>query len=310
MSQKGKFRLVTRNDFDGLVCAVLLKHLDLIEEIKFVHPKDMQDSAVDVNYSDITTNVPYSKRVHLAFNHHMAEAIRAGKHDNHIVDPDAQSAARAVFKHYGGANAFPASFEAMVAAVDQGDSGNFTRDEILNPTGWALLSFLMDPRTGLARFKSFSKSDYKLKMELISFCRTHNIAEILELPDIKERVSLYAEHDGKFKDQLRRCSKVHGNLVVLDLRREETIYIGNRFMIYALYPDCNISIQVQWGVETKDTVLAVGKSILNRTSKTNVGPLVAQYGGGGHENAGSCQVDSNKSESVLAALISSINADG
>ena len=310
MSQKGKFRLVTRNDFDGLVCAALLKHLDLIEEIKFVHPKDMQDSVVDVTFSDITTNLPYAKRVHLAFDHHVAEAIRVGKRENHIVDPQAQSAARVVFNHYGGASAFPASFEPMVAAVDQGDSGRFSRDDILHPTGWTLLSFILDPRTGLGRIKSFTLSDYKLKMELIAYCQAHSIQDILDLPDVKERVNFYFEQEEKFKDQIRRCSKVHNNLIVLDLRREESIYVGNRFMIYAMYPDCNISIQVLWGLDMKDTVFAVGKSILNTTSATHIGPLMAEYGGGGHENAGTCQVDSTKADSTLAALIKRINADG
>lgn len=305
-----KYRLVTRSDFDGLACAVLLKHLDMIDDIKFVHPKDMQDGTVAIDGRDITTNLPYVPGVHLAFDHHLSETIRVGKQENHVIDPEAPSAARVVYKHFGGAKSFPASFEPMMKAVDQGDAAQFSREDILLPAGWPLLNFVMDARTGLGRFKEFRKSNYQLMMDLIDYCRNHTIDEILKLPDVKERVDLYFEHDPKFKDQIRRCSKVHRNLVVLDLRNEETIYVGNRFMIYALFPQANISMHVMWGLKKQNIVFAVGKSILNRTSKTNIGPLMLEYGGGGHENAGTCQVETGKAESVMQALIKRITADG
>jgi nanoRNase/pAp phosphatase (c-di-AMP/oligoRNAs hydrolase) len=310
MSDKKRFRLITRSDFDGLVCAVLLKHLDLIGDIKFVHPKDMQDGVVEITESDITTNLPYVDGVHIAFDHHSSETIRVGKHDNHVIDPDAPSAARVVFNYYGGTSVFPDSFDSMMAAVDQGDAARFSRAEILHPTGWPLLNFLMDARTGLGRFREFSVSNYQLMMDLIDYCRNHRIDEILQLPDVKERVDLYFEHEEKFKDQIKRCSSVHKNLVVLDLRGEETIYVGNRFMIYALYPECNISIHVLWGLKQQNTVFAIGKSILTRSSKTNIGSLALEFGGGGHENAGTCQVDNAKAVETLQTLINRINADG
>ncbi|HIJ63656.1 MAG TPA: exopolyphosphatase [Rhodospirillaceae bacterium] len=310
MSGKTKFRLVTRSDFDGLVCAVLLKHLDLIDDIKFVHPKDMQDGIIEIGGNDITTNLPYVDGVRIAFDHHLSETMRVGKRDNHIIEPEAPSAARVVFNHYGGTSVFPEDFDAMMAAVDQGDAARFTRAEILHPTGWPLLNFIMDARTGLGRFHTFRLSNYQLMMNLIDYCRNHRIEEILELPDVKERVDLYFDHEEKFKDQLRRNSKVYKNLVVLDLRREETIFVGNRFMIYALYPECNISIHVLWGVKQQNTVFAVGKSILNRSSKTNIGSLMLEFGGGGHENAGTCQVDNDQAESTLKTLVERINADG
>ncbi len=310
MSEKKKFRLVTRSDFDGLVCAVLLKHLDLIDDIKFVHPKDMQDGLVEIDGNDITTNLPYVDGVHLAFDHHLSETMRTGTHDNHVIEPEAPSAARVVFNYYGGTEVFPEFFDSMMAAVDQGDSARFTRAEILHPTGWPLLNFIMDARTGLGRFRTFRVSNYQLMMDLIDYCRNHRIEEILQLPDVKERVDLYFEHEELFKDQLRRCSTLHKNLVVLDLRNEETIYVGNRFMIYALFPECNISIHVLWGLKQQNTVFATGKSILNRTSQTNIGPLMLQYGGGGHENAGTCQVSNDRAVEVLGELIGKINADG
>ncbi len=308
MSQK--FRLVTRSDFDGLVCAVLLKQLDIIDEIKFVHPKDMQDGVIDIGPNDITTNLPYVEGVHLAFDHHLSETLRVGKKDNHVIDPNAPSAARVVYDYYGGAVRFPAAWDKMMVAVDQGDSADYTLDDIVSPTGWTLLNYIMDARTGLGRFRDFRISNYQLMMNLIDYCRNHTIEDILELPDVKERTELYFEHEEKFKEQIKRCSTVRGNCVVLDLRSEDTIFAGNRFMIYALFPQCNISIHVMWGLKKQNTVFAIGKSILDRGSRTNVGALCLGYGGGGHEKAGTCQVENALAERILDEIVAKINADG
>ncbi|MEJ7138491.1 exopolyphosphatase [Amphibiibacter pelophylacis] len=306
-----KFRLVTRSDFDGLVCAVLLNELDLIDDIKFVHPKDMQDGTVAITPRDIVTNLPYVAQAHLVFDHHLSETLRnAGERPNHIIDPDAPSAARVVYRHYGGEATFPRIGQDMMDAVDKADSAQFSRDEILNPTGWVLLNYLMDSRTGLGRFRDFRISNYALMMELIRYCRDHTIEQILQLPDVHERVELFFQHEPLARDQIQRCATVHGNLVVLDLRGEETIYAVNRFMIYALFPQCNISIHVMWGLQKQNTVLATGKSILDRSSKTNVGELMLRYGGGGHNAAGTCQLDNAKVDAQLADIVQIITADG
>jgi nanoRNase/pAp phosphatase (c-di-AMP/oligoRNAs hydrolase) len=306
-----KYRLVTRSDFDGLVCAVLLKELGMLDEIKFVHPKDMQDGKVPVTNRDITTNVPYVPGVHLAFDHHASEALRVtDKPANHIISPHAMSAARVVYDHFGGPAKMPRIREDMMTAVDKADAAQFSKDEILDPKGWVLLNYLMDPRTGLGRFREFRISNYQLMMDLIDACLTKSVEEILEMPDVKERVQLYREHEPKAKEQIKRCSTVHGNLVVLDLRNEETIWPTNRFAIYALYPQCNISIHEMWGLKKQNTVFATGKSILDRSSKTNVGELMLKYGGGGHDAAGTCQVDNDKADATLKELIAKINADG
>lgn len=306
-----KFRLVTRSDFDGLVCAVLLKQQNLIDDIKFVHPKDMQDGKVAITSNDIVTNLPYVKDSHLTFDHHLSETIRnTGEKPNHIIDPDAPSAARVVWDYYGGLEAFPADWLEMMEAVDKGDSAQFNRDEVLDSQDWNLLNFLMDARTGLGRFREFRISNYALMMDLIDYCKNHTITEILALPDVQERIDLYREHETMFKEQIQRCATVHQNLVVLDLTNEETIYAGNRFIIYALFPQCNISIHKMWGFQKQNIVFATGKSIFDRASKTNVGELMLKYGGGGHIAAGTCQIDVDKAESVQQELINAITADG
>lgn len=305
-----KYRLVTRSDFDGLVCAVLLKHLDLIDDISFVHPKDMQDGKIDITSRDITTNLPYVAGAHLVFDHHESEMQRNNTDvDNYVIDADAPSAARVVWLHYGGENAFPAAWTDMMEAVDKADSAQFSREEVLEPKNWELLNLLMDSRTGLGRFHEFRISNYALMMDLIDYCKDATIEQILELPDVQERVVLYHEHADAFKEQLQRCSTVHDNLVVLDLRDEDVIHPGSRFAIYALFPQCNISIHQLWGMKKQNTVFATGKSIFDRSCQTNVGELMLAYGGGGHAAAGTCQVENDKAEAVLQELVVAINAN-
>lgn len=255
---KQYFRLVTRSDFDGLVCAAILKELDLIDDILFVHPKDMQDGSIAITERDITTNLPYVKDAYLAFDHHLSETLRNQQADNHIIDPNAPSAARVVYDYYGGAEKLPNISEALMVAVDKGDSANFNKEEILDPRGWDLMNFLMDARTGLGRFREFRISNYQLMMMLIDECRAKPIEAILQLPDVQERVELYMEHQPKANEQILRCSTVHGNCVVLDLQNEDTIWATNRFIIYALFPECNISIHRLWGLKQQNTVFAIG----------------------------------------------------
>ena len=308
-----KYRLVTRSDFDGLACAILLDELSLIDDIKFVHPKDMQDGKIEITERDITTNLPYVAGAHLVFDHHASETVRnAGgeRPKNYIIYPGAPSAARVVYECYGGAKRFPRLLDDMMIAVDKSDAAEFSVNEIVDPTGWVLLNYLMDSRTGLGRFREFKVSNYQLMMDLISYVRNHTIDDVLTLPDIVERVDLYFEHAEKAKAQIRRCTTVHGNLALLDLRHEETIYAVNRFMIYALFPDTNISIHAMWGVQKQNTVFATGKSITNRSSKTNIGDLMLAYGGGGHENAGTCQILNDQADAVLRELVAKINTDG
>lgn len=304
-----KYRLVTRSDFDGLVCAVLLKELNLINDIKFVHPKDMQDGKIEITAQDITTNLPYVAGAHLVFDHHVSESLRnnGDKPANYILEPDAPSAARVVYNHFGGAKTFPNISQDMMEAVDKSDSAQFSREEILFPRDWVLLNYIMDARTGLGRFKNFRVSNYELMMMLIDYCKDHNISEILEMPDVKERVDLYFEHQRNSLLQLERCASVKKNVVVLDLRYEETIYAGNRFMIYALYPECNVSIHMMWGLQKQNIVFAVGASIVNRSLALNIGELMLQYGGGGHAKAGTCQIPTEQAKPTLTELIQKLS---
>ncbi|MCR4688593.1 MAG: exopolyphosphatase [Saccharofermentans sp.] len=305
-----KMRLVTRSDFDGLVCAMLLKELDMIDDIKFVHPKDVQDGKIDITSNDITTNLPFDPRVGLAFDHHESEILRNDEsafEGKFICLGGAKSAARVVYNYYGGKERFHTVSEEILNAVDKGDSADFTIDEILNPSGWVLMNFLMDARTGLGRFHNFTISNYDLMMKLIDFCVDHSIDDVMKLPDVKERVDMYFEQQELFKQQLKENVQMHGKVAVLDLRPLDVIYTGNRFMIYAMYPEAEMSIHVAWGFKKQNTAVMIGKSIFNTAGTVDIGELCLSYGGGGHPKAGTCQLDNDKVDAQLPDIIAKLN---
>jgi nanoRNase/pAp phosphatase (c-di-AMP/oligoRNAs hydrolase) len=304
-------RLLTRSDFDGLGCAVLLNEAGIIDDIKFVHPKDVQDGKIEVTPDDVLTNIPYVPGCGLWFDHHSSEEERkAYKNFKGISNPAAPSATRVVYEYYGGEGRFGDRFKDLVAAVDKADTANFTADEILNPTGWALLSFIMDPRTGLGRYKDYRISNYQLMMDMISYCRTKTIDEIFMVEDVQERVRRYFEQDQLFKDMIKANAAVRGKVVVLDLRNQDEIYTGNRFILYSLYPEQNISIQVIWGLNKQNVVMTCGHSIINRTSRVNVGALMLKHGGGGHAKVGTCQVPAEDADRILDELVTAMNPAG
>jgi len=304
------YRLVTRSDFDGLVCAVLFRALDMIDEIEFVHPKDVQDGVVPITGRDILTNLPYAADAHLVFDHHHSETLRMpGGAVNHVIDADAKSAARVVYDHFGGAERFPTISTELMVAVDQADSADYSLEDILRPQRWTLLNYLMDSRTGLGRFREFRISNYQLMMKLIDLVLRHaSVEEILADPDVDERVRLYTEQSVLFTEQLHRVSTVRGRLVQVDLRREDVVHAGNRFMVYALFPLTQVSAHTIWGKQRQNTVIACGKSILDRHNPIDLGALMLAHGGGGHHNAGTCQVPHEEADGVLREIAEAVNA--
>ncbi len=303
-------RLVTRSDFDGLICAVLLKQVATIDSIQFVHPKDLQDGKFEVTENDVLTNVPYVPGCGLWFDHHATEVERVvGKIGFQGGDCRiAPSAARVVYDYYGGPARFP-GIEEMMREVDKADSAQFSAEDILHPQGWPLLSFLMDARTGLGRYRDYRISNYQLMYELIDACRTMSIGEILNLPDVQERVVRYFEQDALFRQMLADHSWTESNVVVTDLRGVDPIPCGNRFLVYALYPEANTSVWIVNGFQGKNCVFACGHSILNKTSQTHIGALMRRFAGGGHEAAGTCQVPHDEAEATLKALVEAMNRD-
>ena len=305
-------RLLTRSDFDGLMCAVLLKELDLFDERKFVHPKDIQDGLVEVNEKDILVNIPFVPGCGMWFDHHSSEEERGLMNAYSFKGAawPAPSCARVVYEYYGGDQGPLGHLKDVVAMADKCDSAQFTRDEILNPSGWVLLSFVMDPRTGLGRYRDYRISNYQLMDDLADLLRTHSIEEILGLPDVQERVRRYFNQEALFREMILAHSWTQGNAIVTDLRGIPETFVGNRHMVYALFPEQNISVRVFDGREKAFCVFSVGHSILQRTSHTNVGALMLAYGGGGHPRVGTCQVPYEEADRVLREMLAVINRDG
>jgi len=300
-------RLLTRSDFDGLACGAILTYLGMIDEWKFVHPKDIQDGLVEVTDNDILANVPYVKGCKLWFDHHSSEPERLGINTYFEgVSRQAPSCARVVYEYYGG-DAKLVKFAEMLHFVDKVDSGNLTKDEILDPQGWVLLGFIMDPRTGLGRFRNFTISNYDLMSILAKACAEKSIYDILAMPDVKERLDLYNQQKPLFMDMLRSHTKAQGNVILVDMRGVEIIYAGNRFLLYTLFPDQNISVWVVDGRNKANVAITVGHSIINRSSSVDVGSLLLCYGGGGHKQVGTCQVSYNDADKTLNEILEKIN---
>ena len=300
-------RLLTRSDFDGICCAVLLKEMGLMDEMVYAHPKDLQDGKVAVEKNDILANVPYVPGCGLWFDHHSSEHERLqleGKYQG--ASKPAPSAARVICEYYG-VEKF-GRFQEMLAYVDKVDSGQLTEEEILNPKGWVLLGFICDPRTGLGYHKGYRISNLAFMNDLVNHIRTKTVDEILALPDTRERIELYLDNDQKARGFLRQRSRVIGNVLVTDGRGAEEIPPSNRFLVYSLYPETNISIRLIDGRGKEFVAFSVGYSILNRSAGVDVGSLMLKYGGGGHKKVGTCQVPYDQADSVLQALIEACNA--
>ncbi len=304
MANPTRYRLLTRSDLDGLICAVLLKHLDMVGDIKLIdNPGILQENKFQIRDSDIITNLPFVPGVHLAIDHHVSESIRNQHNPRHIIDPNAPSAARVVYHYFGGSPKFPHFFQEMMDAVDKADSGQFTHDEILHPQRWVLLNFLVDKRTHIEPWGKFRISEDQFKLDLIEYCGKMTIDPILEISDVQERARVYFQYEAAYQEQLKATASVHENVVILDFRQLKTIYPGNRFLVYALFPQCNVSILIRPDSENRKTIFSVGKSILNKTSPVNIGEIMLAYGGGGHRSAGACHVNEDESDRVFEELL-------
>ena len=304
-------RLITRSDFDGLVCGILLMEKGIIDSWKFVHPKDLQDGLFKPTSEDVLANVPYVPGCGMWFDHHVSEQERVGwTQDVKGESRLAPSAARIIYDYYGGAAGFPSHFSELIKGVDKVDSGDLTVDELRNPTGWILFGFISDPRTGLGRFRDFRISNLQLMEEMITHCRHLTVDKILEMPDVKERVDMYHEQEKLFKNMILANTRIDGNVIITDLRDISPIYTGNRFIIYSMFPNQNISCWVVDGRAKVNVSIACGYSIINRSAKTHVGRLMLKYGGGGHERVGTCQVDYNDADRILNEIVAQMKVDG
>lgn len=299
-------RIITRSDFDGLACGALLQSLGIVDDWLFVHPKDIQDGLIEATKNDVVANVPYVRGCGLWFDHHSSEEERLGKDVKFEgVSKKAPSCARVIYEYYGGDEKL-GMFAEMVKYVDKVDSANLTEAEIKNPSGWVLLGFIADPRTGLGRFHDFTISNLDLMKKLAAATLSKPIDAILAMPDVKERIDVYFQQNKLFIDMIEKHAEVEGNAIILDLRSVDTIHAGNRFMLYTIFPKQNISMMIVDGKKNVNCVITVGHSVLNRTSKIDVGSMLLKYGGGGHGAVGTCQVPYKDTDRIIGEILSFI----
>ena len=305
-------RLVTRSDFDGSVCAALLLELGLVDGILYIHPKDLQDNKIEVTGDDILANVPFVEGCGLWFDHHSSEHERLkleGKFKGASeLEP---SAAQVIYEYYKKDQVAAGKlkkFEDLIKIVGIADSAQFSKDDILNPTGWIMLAFIADPRTGLGYKRSFRISNFELMKKLPEYLRSKTAEEILALPDFQERVQVYHEETSKYKALLARTTRIEGDAILIDFRGIAENPVGNRFMEYVLYPEQNISVRIVDGRDKQFAMISVGHSILDRTSLVDVGSMVLKYGGGGHKQVGTCQVEYDDVDRIVGEMLQVINA--
>jgi oligoribonuclease NrnB/cAMP/cGMP phosphodiesterase (DHH superfamily) len=304
-------RLLTRSDLDGLVCAAMLQELGLVDDIRYLHPKDLQDSKIGVSENDIIANMPYCEGCGLWFDHHSSEHERlklTGKFNG--ASKLLPSAAQVIYEYYQDKPACGdklAKFKDLVKIVGLVDSAKFSIDDILNPEGWIMLAFIADPRTGLGYKRNFRISNFELMKRLPDLLRLKTADEILAQPDFQERVRVYHEETDKYKKLVSQCARVEGNAIIIDFRGIKEIPVGNRFMEYVLYPEQNISIRIVDGRNKKFAMISIGCSIINRTSTVDVGSLSLKYGGGGHRKVGTCQVEYEAVDQVVNQMLEVIN---
>jgi len=297
-------RLVTRGDLDGLTCAVLITSCEDIDEIMLVHPQDITEDRLAATDDDILANLPYKTGCGKWFDHHLL--TESNEHPPEVFDGRyglAPSAARMVYEYYLPRNARITKYERLLAETDRLDSAQLTLEDVLDPKEYILLGYTLDPRTGLGAFHGYFQ-------QLVDALKSGPIEEVLELPEVQQRIKRIREQDKNFREVTERRSRIDRNVVFTDFREENPPPIGNRFLIYTLFPQANISLRAHWGPSREHVAAAAGHSIFNRTSRTNVGLLMSKYGGGGHRGAGTCLLPAARADELIAELIGQMKKDG
>lgn len=288
-------RLVTRGDLDGLTSAVFITEVEEIESIELIHPQDLTDKKFIVKKGDILANVPYHPNCYRWFDHH----VLTGSNEQPPAEFEglyrqAPSTARVIWDYYQSPKL--ERFKELLEETDRMDSATLTLEDVLDPKRYILLGYTIDPRTGLGSFKDFF-------MELHDALKVKSIEQILELPEVKRRIEAMRREWVEFKKITQDNSHLDGNVIITDFRNLERLPIGNRFLVYTLFPEGNVSVRVHWGPQKQWVSAVVGHSIFNRTCKVNVGHLMSDFGGGGHFGAGATPLKLESAEKDIAEII-------
>jgi len=298
-------RLVTRGDLDGLTSAVILSSVGTIDDVLLIHPQDITDRRVRITDQDVLTNVPWDPACAMWFDHHLLTDSNEKPPENFEGRyGQAPSAARLVYEYHLERDPSLSRYANLVDETDRLDSANLTPEDVTNPGGYILLGYTIDNRSGLgADFRAYF-------MKLLECLKTMPIEKVLEQPEVKERVERMRAEEAAFRKVLEETSRMEGNVVVTDLRNVEHIPAGNRFLVYTMFPEANVSLRIHWGPRQQSVIAAIGHSIFNRTCKTSVGELTSFYGGGGHRGAGTCMIPVEEAEEALGEILKTLKENG
>ena len=311
-------RLITRADFDGLVCGALITKFEKIDSYLFVEPKFMQDGLVEVRNGDVITNLPYHPNCTLWFDHHITNTmpefdrpIMPGKGGFRL----APSAARVVYEYYTEADnrhkatgksdsevgeLFLASerIKFLLQDADKIDAGQLTREDVLNPQGYVLVSMTTDGRYA---------EDEPYWLRIIDLLRDKSLEETMDDAEVKRRCQKVLAFQEKLRAILLANTTVKRNVIYVDLRQVHDLPDGNRFLLFTLFPQGNIAVKVSYDTQRPDTTaISVGYNIFNKTATVNVGELLQRYGGGGHKVVGSCRVPNDKAEQAIQEIVAAV----
>jgi oligoribonuclease NrnB/cAMP/cGMP phosphodiesterase (DHH superfamily) len=294
-------RLITRADLDGLTSAILLQEVEPIEEVDFAHPKDVQDGRVALTANDILANLPYDERAALWFDHHLSQSDAAWNPQMRGNFEVAPSAARVIADHYKSEKF--GRFADLMEATDRLDAAQLTREDIVDPQGWILVGYTLDPRSGLGAFKEYFR-------HLMKLAKQQKVEQILQDPEVRKHVDRLKAEEPAFREHLKATSRQDGNVVITDVRGLKNLPSGNRFLIYELFPTANVSVRVADGRNNAFVSIQVGHNILKRDCKTSVGDMLAEYGGGGHIGAGTCQPAPADADRVIGEILETLKRNG
>jgi hypothetical protein len=293
-------RLVTRGDIDGLACALFLGLCEKVDSIELVHPQEISERRFPIRPDDIVANLPYHPGCAMWFDNHLMTDRNATPPRGFVGRyAQAPSAARVVYDHYLPDHPELARYQGLLAETDRFDSAQLELADIVSPRGAILLAYTLDPRTGLGAFQGY----FQLLLDTL---RVGMLEDVLALPEVQERAAKIREQDKAFREVTFNHSRMDGTVVVTDFRALATIPVGNRFMVYTLFPEATLSVRIHWGPRKEGVIVSVGRSILNRTSRTNVGVLLSLYGGGGHAGAASCMLAPDKADATIAEILTGL----
>jgi hypothetical protein len=293
-------RLVTRPDLDGLTCAVLLSQCETVDSFELVHPQQVRDGEVKVGGNDILVNVPYQPSCGMWFDNHLLT-------DSQSTPPQgyrgrygqAPSAARLVYEHYAPAHPELGRYEELVRETDRLDSAQLELDDVLSPEGYTLLGFTLDSKSGLGDPREYF-------LELVPAVTSKPIQEVLDLPSVRDRTTRLKEQDGQFREAAIAHSRLDGPLIITDFRSLDPLPVGNRFLIYTVFPDATLSLRIQRGRAPDTVSVSGGRSIFNRTSRANIGIVMSLYGGGGQPGAGACVLPAATADAQIAEIVGAL----